>query len=72
MNHNSAGAPGNESRCEDCRKPITRGRRWCKGCWRYHCTPDSHKEETLAELEAKIAERMKPENLPAWWNDKEP
>lgn len=23
--------------------------------------------ETLEELEAKIAERLRPENLPAWW-----
>lgn len=26
------------------------------------------KEETLAELEAQIAERMKPENRPSWWS----
>lgn len=27
----------------------------------------AHKEPTLAELDALIAERMKPENLPDWW-----
>jgi hypothetical protein len=28
-----------------------------------------HREPTMAEVEATIAEQSKPENLPKWWND---
>ncbi len=54
---NAAGAPGNESRCEDCRKPITRGRQRCRHCSNVYARRFPHREPTLEELEAMIEER---------------
>lgn len=67
-------------RCRKCnrRRPLLPGKRhWCKPCTdemvatvirpavMRHC----EHEPTEAELDALIAERSRPENLPRWWTN---
>lgn len=67
--------------CRHCNvKPARSGRRGL--CYKCERTPEiaaqypstsnyrnhADKHETLADLEALIAERLRPENLPSWWN----
>ncbi len=64
--------------CRHChhRKSSNSGRGLCRHCWdrpgiRNRFRPirptGPTGEPTAAEIDAMIAERMKPENLPAWW-----
>ncbi len=65
--------------CRHCRKgKVNRPRGLC---WNCYYTPGvkalypitskfaTKREPTAAELDAMVAEQMKPENLPAWWDD---
>lgn len=61
--------------CQHChRNKATRPRGLCFGCYLdvairslYPSKTPNRGEPTEAELEAMVAERSKPENLPIWW-----
>ena len=64
--------------CLHCRrnKPGHGNRGLCRHCWDRPGIRNRYREirptgptgePTAAEIDAMIAERMKPENLPAWW-----
>lgn len=67
--------------CVHCHeRPPSRARGLCARCYEDRAIralyPPAHRfpasescEATDAELDALIAERSKPENLPAWWYD---
>lgn len=67
--------------CRHCRQIVAiYSRQICRKCYRdpdvlakyptdYHRVKQEEglHEPTMAEVEAMIAEQMKPENLPSWW-----
>mgnify|MGYP000199101837 FL=1 len=65
-------------KCKDCRKYAQRSRGLCHLCFDDPATraryPDGREanggkenDMSMEEVEALIAEQMRPENLPAWW-----